>query len=104
MTENLNIDITSTDNKKYKVLLSQIDRLISSNDPIISNLSNLTAVLKETFPKISWVGFYLLKNGFLYLGPFQGKIACSIINIGIGVCGNSALKKETIIVENVHEF
>ena len=95
-----NIDIKET----YNLLLLQINNLINVKDPLITNFSNITAALKQTFEKISWVGFYFLKENRLYLGPFQGKVACTRIELGKGVCGTSALKKETQIVPNVHEF
>ena len=88
----------------YSALIPQINALINCEEPVISNLSNLTAILKESFDKISWVGFYLLKENKLFLGPFQGKVACTIIEIGKGVCGTSAQKKETIIVDDVDKF
>lgn len=104
MGENLLINDNLSDEEKYKLLLPQLESLINNNDPIVSNLANISAALKSTFEKISWVGFYLLKNNNLHLGPFQGKAACTTINVGSGVCGASAQKKETIIVDNVHEF
>lgn len=104
MAENLIVDKNKSDEEIYTEILPQIKSLINSNEPIISNLSNFTAALKEAFDKISWIGFYLLKDDKLYLGPFQGKTACTNIKVGSGVCGTSALKRETIIVENVDEF
>jgi len=88
----------------YESLLRQLNSLVNPDEPLISNLANITAALKDTFEKISWVGFYLLKNEILYLGPFQGKVACTVIEIGQGVCGNSAARKETIIVNDVDQF
>ena len=88
----------------YDLLSKQIDGLIDDSLPAVSNLSNITAALKQTFDKISWVGFYLLKDSHLYLGPFQGKVACTKIKIGDGVCGKSFEQVETIIVPNVYEF
>jgi len=90
--------------KIYELLLQQLNSLVNPDEPLISNLANVTAALKDTFEKISWVGFYLLKDGKLYLGPFQGKVACTVIEIGKGVCGNSASRKETIIVNDVDQF
>lgn len=104
MSENFIIDKNLPEEEIYKMLLLQIENLINPDEPIISNLANITAVLKESFSKISWVGFYLLKNDKLYLGPFQGKIACTLIEIGKGVCGTSAEKKESIVVEDVDKF
>ena len=86
-----------------KLLLSQIKSIIDPNLPLVSNLSNVSAILNQ-MENINWVGFYLVKNDTLYLGPFQGDVACTIIPKGKGVCGTSFEKKETIIVPNVNEF
>ena len=86
-----------------KLLLSQIKSIIDPNLPLVSNLSNASAVLNQ-MENINWVGFYLVKEGTLYLGPFQGDVACTIIPKGKGVCGTSLERKETIIVPNVNEF
>ncbi len=104
MSETLLINKSLSEEEIYKSLLPQIESLINPDEPMISNLSNLTAVLKDALDKISWVGFYFLKENKLYLGPFQGKVACTLIEIGKGVCGTSALKEETIIVEDVEKF
>ncbi len=104
MLETFNTDPNVADKKIYETLLPQIENLINSTEPVLSNLSNFTAVLKQSFNKISWVGFYLVKNNSLFLGPFQGKAACTKIEIGEGVCGTSAEIKETIIVEDVNKF
>lgn len=104
MSKSFEIDKSLQDEEKYKQLLPQLNALLNPEEPLISNLANVTAALKEAFDKISWVGFYLLKDDCLYLGPFQGKVACTIIELGKGVCGTSALKKETLIVEDVHKF
>lgn len=104
MAEELKINKDISLEKQYDLLLKQIESLVNSEEPVISNLSNITAALKQTFNKISWVGFYIKKDESLYLGPFQGNIACSIIKIGSGVCGDSAKEIKTIVVENVHEY
>ncbi len=101
MIDNFNIDKSLSEDEIYKSLLPQIESLLNPNEPLISNLANVTAVLKESFDKISWVGFYFLKDNKLFLGPFQGKVACTIIELGKGVCGSSAFMKETKIVEDV---
>ncbi len=88
----------------YKLLYKQIDNIIDANDPVITNLANITAALKQTFTKISWVGFYLLQNNKLFLGPFQGNVACTKIEIGKGVCGKSFEQQKTLIVPDVHKF
>ncbi len=90
--------------ERYELLLQQAEHLFLTEDHWLSSLSNFTAVLKEAFPVISWVGFYFMSNGKLVLGPFQGKIACTIIAPGKGVCGKVAVTRESEIVENVHEF
>lgn len=104
MAETLVINKNLSLSEIYESLLQQLNSLINPDEPLISNLANVTAALKDTFDKISWVGFYLLKDGKLYLGPFQGKVACTVIEIGRGVCGSSAARKETIIVNDVDQF
>jgi GAF domain-containing protein len=104
MAESILVNKVLSDAEIYESLLPQIEVLINPGEPLISNLANVTATLKNAFDKISWVGFYLLKDEKLYLGPFQGKVACSVIEIGKGVCGNSATRKETIIVDDVEKF
>ncbi len=100
-----NIKITkNTDKEVFENLLKQVDAVLEYDAPLLSNLSNFIALIKDSFPKISWIGYYFTKNGFLYLGPFQGKVACTKIKIGNGVCGTSAEKRETIVVEDVHKF
>ena len=93
-----------SEKEKYKLLIKQLSGLLNSEDPLISNLSNLTAALKQTFDKISWVGFYILEDRKLYLGPFQGKVACTSIEPGKGICGTAAANKESIIVADVNKF
>ena len=74
------------------------------NDYDITTLSNASAILNMYLEDINWVGFYLLKNNQLILGPFQGKVACTNIKIGRGVCGTCIQEEKTILVPNVHEF
>lgn len=98
-------NIQSLDDKdKYKLLIKQLRELLNKDDHEISNLSNFTAAFKQTFDKISWVGFYLLDNEELFLGPFQGKVACTSIELDKGVCGAAAARKETLIVPDVNKF
>ncbi len=104
MAEILKTDHNLSDEEKYFLLSKQIASLINREDNIISNLANVTAALKQTFEKISWVGFYLYDGEKLYLGPFQGKVACTKIEIGKGVCGKAAELKETLIVPDVNKF
>lgn len=104
MSEALVINSYATIDEKYQLLIKQIKSLLRKEDNLITNLSNFTAALKQTFSKISWVGFYLFDGTKLYLGPFQGKVACTEIQIGSGVCGTSAKERKTIIVDDVDNF
>lgn len=104
MAEEFIIDKTQSIQKQYEELSVIIKSLLNKNDNILSNLSNFTAALDQTFDKINWIGFYLFDGKKLYLGPFQGKVACTSIELGKGVCGTSALNRETIIVEDVNKF
>lgn len=87
----------------YELLLKQIEAVIDKDIPLVSNLANISALLYK-MEDINWAGFYLLDNGILILGPFQGEVACTIIPLDKGVCGAAASKRETIIVDNVNEF
>lgn len=102
--EEIRIEKHLAEEEKYRLLTSQLKSLLTKNDNLISNLSNCTAAIKDVFDKVSWVGFYLYDGEKLYLGPFQGKVACTRIEIGKGVCGTAALKRETIIVPDVDKF
>ncbi len=93
-----------TDEERYDLLIKQIKSLLVKDEPELSNLANLTAGLKQTFSKISWIGFYLFDGERLYVGPFQGKVACSIIRLNEGVCGKAASTRETLIVPDVNRF
>lgn len=84
-------------------MLNKIKAIIDKDLPLVSNLSNISAILKD-MENINWCGFYLVKDNFLYLGPFQGDVACTKIEFGKGVCGTCAIRKETIIVDNVLDF
>ena len=104
MNETILVDKHLSLEEKYENLIPQIKNLLSPSDNLITNLANCTAALKQTFEKISWVGFYLFDGKELYLGPFQGKVACNIIQIGKGVCGAAAQQRKTIIVPDVNKF
>lgn len=89
--------------EKYKLLLKQAKSLLADESDLIANLVNISALLKDTF-HFFWVGFYLVKNNELVLGPFQGPIACTRIKKGKGVCGAAWLNQESIIVPDVSKF
>ena len=86
-----------------KVILSQLASIIDEKLPLVTNLSNATAVLNQ-LENINWCGFYLVDNETLFLGPFQGDVACTVIPFDKGVCGYAARNKQTIIVGNINEF
>ncbi|WP_323704576.1 GAF domain-containing protein [Mammaliicoccus sp. Dog046] len=88
----------------YDLLNRQLDGLLSGEQDFIANLSNTSAFINQFLPNINWVGFYLIKNDALKLGPFQGLPACVDIEIGKGVCGTAVSKKETQLVADVNAF
>ncbi|MBR1622360.1 MAG: GAF domain-containing protein [Pseudobutyrivibrio sp.] len=88
----------------YKLLAEQIKALAEDEPDFIPVLSNASALLNENLDDINWVGFYLMDNGSLLLGPFQGKVACIRIQIGKGVCGTAVAEDRTQLIPNVHEF
>src|SRR6185437_1577605 len=90
--------------KRYEQLTKQLDALATGETNKYANLSNASALLNQFFDQINWVGFYLMEDGELVLGPFQGLPACVRIPVGKGVCGASAEKRETIVVPDVHLF
>ena len=103
MAEDLLISRVGTKEEQYLSLIPQIEALLFGETNLIANLANTTAALKEQFGWF-WVGFYLVRNEELVLGPFQGPVACTRIKMGKGVCGASWERQETIIVQNVDEF
>ncbi|MFA6057130.1 MAG: GAF domain-containing protein [Taibaiella sp.] len=102
MAEELNT-ITGSKQEQYESLLPQIEALVTYEKDLIANLANVTAALKQQFGWL-WIGFYLVKENELVLGPFQGPIACTRIQKGKGVCGTSWAKGETLIVPDVDQF
>ena len=89
-----------------QLFIAQATALVSEEDNLVTNLSNLSALYKEYLPNTNWVGFYLLDevNNNLVLGPFQGKIACTRIPFHKGVCSHCYTTRETIYVKDVHKF
>ncbi len=102
MAEDLNV-IQGTKEEQYKSLLPQIKALIEGETYLIANLANVAAALKQQFNWL-WIGFYLVKNNELVVGPFQGPVACTRIKKGRGVCGTSWAEFKTIIVDDVERF
>ena len=88
----------------YSEIRSQLSALFEGEHDFIANAANFSSLLYHSLPDINWVGFYLLKNNELVLGPFHGQPACVRIAIGKGVCGTAAELSQTVVVENVHEF
>ena len=103
MAENLIVAASIQKAERYETLIPQIESLVAGEKDLVANLSNIAAALKQTF-NFFWVGFYLVKENELVLGPFQGPIACTRIAFGKGVCGAAWKQEETIIVPNVDEF
>lgn len=85
-------------------LIRQVESICQSTDNNISMLANISALLNDSLTNINWVGFYLIDKGELILGPFQGKVACTKIEIGKGVCGTSYEKKMLLNINDVHLF
>jgi len=102
MAEDLKI-IGGTKQEQYEALLPQIKGLLSGEPDLIANLANISAALHEQFGWL-WVGFYIVKEDALVLGPFQGPVACTRIRKGKGVCGTSWEKETTLIVPDVEKF
>ena len=102
MAEDLKI-AKGTKTEQYETLLPQINALLYGEPDLIANLANVAAALKEQFGWL-WVGFYLVKNNELVLGPFQGPVACTRIKRGRGVCGKAWADAATLIVDDVEKF
>lgn len=88
----------------YRLLKEQMDALTGTQSRPVPNLANASALLWQILPDLNWAGFYLMEDGALYLGPFQGKTACIRIPLGQGVCGTAAQKDQVLRVYDVHEF
>ena len=88
----------------YQNLIMQVRALTDGVPHTIANLANISAAIWQEMDRLNWAGFYLMKDGILVLGPFQGKPACIEIPVGKGVCGTAAKERRTILVEDVHQF
>ncbi|KAK63356.1 L-methionine (R)-S-oxide reductase [Staphylococcus lugdunensis] len=96
--------MTGTTSTNYNLLSKQLQSLIEDETNLIAILSNTSALLNDNLDQINWVGFYLIDNQELILGPFQGHPACVHIAIGKGVCGTAVAQKQTQCIADVHQF
>lgn len=103
MAEQLHIAESTDKVERYKTLLPQIESLVHGEKDLTANLANIAAALRQTM-NFFWVGFYLVKENQLVLGPFQGPIACTRIDFGRGVCGTSWKEMKVIRVDDVEKF
>ena len=103
MAEDLTITRSGTKQEQYETLIPQIEALLQGEPDLIANLANIAAALKQQFNWF-WVGFYLVKEAQLVLGPFQGPVACTRIQKGRGVCGTSWVEAKTLVVPDVDAF
>ena len=103
MAESLQLPSTVDRFSRYEALYPQLKALLEGESDLIANMANLTAGLKEAF-SFFWVGFYLVKENQLVLGPFQGPIACTRISYQRGVCGHCYTTRQAVLVPNVEEF
>jgi L-methionine (R)-S-oxide reductase len=104
MTFQLEKNETDSKVEVYAQLAAQLRSLIEGERDFIANAANFASLLYHSLFGVNWAGFYLLKEGELVLGPFQGLPACLRIAMGKGVCGTAAEQRQTILVDNVHEF
>ena len=88
----------------YKTLAGQAEGMLEAEPWYVAAFSNLSALIMDMLPDLNWAGFYLMKDGRLVVGPFQGKPACIHIDPGKGVCGTAVLRNETVVVPDVHLF
>lgn len=88
----------------YRELAGQLHGLIGDETDAIANAANTAALIFNSLPDVNWAGFYLLRDGELVLGPFQGRPACIRIPLGRGVCGTAAATRKSVLVEDVHAF
>jgi GAF domain-containing protein len=91
-------------NKHYSLLFKQAEALMGGEPDFIANAANISSLLYHNLEQVNWVGFYILRDQELVLGPFSGQPACTRIPIGKGVCGTAFSEKRTLIVGDVHAF
>ncbi len=102
MAEDIEI-VKGTKEEQYQTLFPQVKALIEGEPDVVANMANMAAALKEQFNWL-WIGFYMVKEGELVLGPFQGPVACTRIKKGRGVCGTAWAEARTLIVPDVEKF
>jgi len=90
--------------QQYQLLSAQLSSVFENESDFIANMANCAALIYHSLVDLNWAGFYILRENALMLGPFQGKPACVRIPLGKGVCGTAAQRRETILVEDVHQF
>jgi len=90
--------------QNYKLMTYMAKRVLEDDKDVVASLANVSAVINGYMDRINWVGFYVMKNGELVLGPFQGLPACIRIPVGKGVCGTAVAEGRTQLVKDVHEF
>lgn len=98
------VDAELTKAAQYASLATQLAAIFDGEPSGLANAANMAAVLYQSLPRLNWAGFYFLMDADLVLGPFQGKVACTRIAPGRGVCGTAAIRRETVVVPDVHAF
>lgn len=98
------IEVPQNKQEAYDLLIAQTKAITEDESDIIANLANVSAIIYEFLQDVNWVGFYLLKNNDLVVGPFQGKVACSRIALYKGVCGKAVLDRKMVTIDDVHAF
>ena len=96
--------MSSNKTAEYSLLNKQAQALIEQEADLIANMANLSALLFNQLPDLNWAGFYIMRDGELVLGPFQGQVACVRIAVGKGVCGTAVATGQVQLVTDVHEF
>lgn len=96
--------MSTPDTELYPLLLQQAAALIQDEPDLIAKMANLSALIYHSLPELNWAGFYIMREGELVLGPFQGKVACVRIPVGKGVCGTAVATGETQRIADVHAF
>ncbi len=104
MVENIIINLSLAKEERYRQLLPQVKALIEDETDVIANLANICGAMKHAMEGFFWVGFYFVRGGELVLGPYQGPVACTRIQIPNGVCGAAAERMEAVIVADVEKF